>query len=93
MQGYWDITCHIIFEVKLDFTLKAIFVANGSKSEAPGALTYSRVVSRDSVRLAFLTAALNDLYMIACDIGNTNINIPCKYKICFKASAECGEHR
>ena len=78
MHGYWDITCYIIFDVKLDFTLKAIFVANSSKSEAPVALTYSSVVSMDSVQLELLTVALNDLYMMACDIGNTNINTPCK---------------
>ena len=78
MHGYRCITCHIIFDVKLDFYLKAIFVANSSKTESPFALTYSSVVSRNSVRLALLTAALNDLYIMACDIGNANINTSCK---------------
>ena len=33
-------------------------------------MTYSSVVSRDSVRIMFLIAALNDLDLRMCDIGN-----------------------
>ena len=49
MHGYQEITCHVMLDVNMDFTWKAMFVANGSKTEAPVALTYSSVVSRDSV--------------------------------------------
>ena len=54
--GYKQITCHLVFDIKLDgsFTRKARFVANGSRTEAPKSLTYSSVVSRDSIRIAFL---------------------------------------
>ena len=55
--------------VNMDFTRKSLFMANGSNTEAPVALTYSSVVSRDSVRISFLIAALNDLDSMACDIG------------------------
>jgi hypothetical protein len=77
--------------VKMDFTRKARFVANGSTTEAPVALCYSSVVSRDSVRLAFLIAALNELEVFACDIGNAYLNAPCQEKIWFKAGIECGQ--
>ena len=81
MTGFQEITCHLIFDVKMDFTRKARFVANGSKTEAPLSITYSSVVSRDSVRLAFLIAALNDLDIMSCDIGNAYLNAPCREKI------------
>ena len=69
VHGYQDITCHVIFDVKMDFTWKSRFVANGSKTGDPVSLTYSSVVSRDSVRIEFLIAALNDLDVMGCDIG------------------------
>ena len=33
MHGYQDITYHVIFDVNMDFTWKARFMANGSKTE------------------------------------------------------------
>ena len=76
MHGYQEITCHVISDMKTYFTGKARFVANGSKTEAPVALTYSIVVSRDSVQLAFLIAALNYLDVMICGIGNAYLNVP-----------------
>jgi hypothetical protein len=57
--------------------------------------TYSSVVSRDSVRIAFLLAALlNNLEIVACDIGNAYLNAPCHEKICwFVASPEFGSRQ
>jgi hypothetical protein len=46
MTGYQEITCHLAFDVKMDFTRKARFVANGSKTKAPLSITYSSVVMR-----------------------------------------------
>ena len=43
-------------------------VAGGHTIEALAVLTYSSVVSRDSVRIALLIAALNDLKVLSCDI-------------------------
>lgn len=93
MVGYQEITCHMVFDVNMDFTRKARFVANGSKTKAPLSITYLSVVARDSVRLAFLIAALNDLDINSCDIGNAYLNAPCREKIWFVAGLECGEHR
>ena len=74
----------------MDFTRKACFVANGAKTEAPASIMYLSVVSRDSVKLAFLLVAVNDLDILACDIGNAYLNAPCRDKIWFKAGRECG---
>ena len=60
-------------------------------TETPVALCYSSVVSRDIVCIAFLVAALNDLDVFSCDIGNAYLNAPCKEKIWFEAGLECGK--
>jgi hypothetical protein len=88
--GFQEIKCHIIFDVKMDFTRKARFVAGGHTTEPPNLLTYSSVVSRESVKIAFLIAALNDLDIMSCDIGNAYLNAKCREKIWFVAGAECG---
>ena len=62
----------MIFDVKMDFTRKARLVAGGHMADTPASLTYSSVVSRDSVRLGLLLAALNDLDVLSCDIGNAS---------------------
>jgi hypothetical protein len=47
--GYQEITCHMVFDVKMDLTHKARFVAGGHMTETPASLTYSSVVSQHSV--------------------------------------------
>jgi hypothetical protein len=91
--GYQEISCHMVFDVKMDLTRKARFVAGGHMTETPASLTYSSVVSRDSVRIAFLIAALNDLDIMSCDIGNAYLNAPCLEKIWFVAGPEFGSRQ
>ena len=76
--GYKEITCHLIFDVKMDLTRKARYVAGGHITNPPLSMTYASVVSCDSVRLNFLIAALHDLYILAGDIHNTYSNAPKK---------------
>jgi hypothetical protein len=90
LRGHQEIKCHIIFDVKMDFTRKARFVAGGHMMEAPNSLTYLSVVSQESVKLAFLIAVLNDLDIMSCDIGNAYLNAACREKIWFVAGPECG---
>ena len=93
MIGFQEITCHVIFDVKMDFTRKARFVAGGHLTEAPGSITSSSVVSRDSICLAFLIAGLNDLDVLAGDVTNAYLNAPCREKIWFEGQLETGEDR
>ena len=88
--GYQEITCHWVFDIKLDLTRKARFVAGGHTTDTPASLTYSSVVTRESVRIAFTIAALNDLDILSCDIGNAYLNAPCREKIWFQAGPEFG---
>ena len=54
------------FEVKIDLRRKARYVAGGHLTDVPTSMTYSTVVSRESVRIAFLIAALNNLNILLC---------------------------
>jgi hypothetical protein len=64
--GFKFIKCHMIFDVKMeDFRRKARLVAGGHMTEAPKCMTYSSVVSRETVRIALTIAALNDLQVKA----------------------------
>ena len=86
------IKCHIIFDVKMggNFRRKARMVAGGHMTETPSSITYSSVVSRDSVRIAFLYAALNGLKVFACDIQNAYLTEKCREKVWYRAGPEFG---
>jgi hypothetical protein len=88
------IPCHLIFDIKMDLTRKARYVAGGHRTDPPAASTFSTVVSRESVRIAFLIAALNDLDVLAADVGNAYINAECAEKVHTTAGLEFGpEHK
>ena len=63
LMGYKKITGHLILVVKRGkkFQRKVRYCADGHNTEAPAALTYSTVVSRDSVWILRMTTALNGL--------------------------------
>jgi Reverse transcriptase (RNA-dependent DNA polymerase) len=79
--GHKRINIHMIFDVKADFTRKSRLVAGGHMTDPPASITYASVVSQESVRIAFLIAVLNDLDVMAADIGNTYLNAPVREKI------------
>ena len=70
--GYQQIKCHMIFDIKLgeNFRRNARLVVGGHTTKAPSSITFSLVVSRDSVRIALTIAAFNELDILACDIHN-----------------------
>ena len=69
LVAYAEITGHFIFDVKLSgkFRRKAMFVADGHLVETPAPITYSTVVSRDSIIILLLVSALNDLKIMGAD--------------------------
>lgn len=91
--GYEEITCHLIFDVKMSegFRRKARFVADGHKVETLPSVLYSSVVSRDSVRICLMLAALNRLDVRCVDIQNAYLTAPNKEKVYIKAGQEFGE--
>jgi hypothetical protein len=69
----------MIFDVKAgSLKRKVKFVAGGHMTEAPSTTMYASVVSRESIRIALLIAALNDLEVFAADIQNSYLTSPCK---------------
>jgi Reverse transcriptase (RNA-dependent DNA polymerase) len=83
--GFQWIPCHIIFDVKMDFTRKARFVAGGHTTAPPNSITYASMVSRESVHIAFLLAALNGLDMLA-----ACMNADCLEKVYMTCGPEFG---
>ena len=86
--GFKEITCHLVFDVKMDLTRKARYVAGGHLTDPPSSMTYASVISRDSVRIAFSLVALNDLNVLAGDIQNAYLHAGTKEKLFFYAGDE-----
>ena len=75
----------------MDLTAKARYVADGHKTaDLPFSMTYASVVSRESVRIAFLVAALNGLEVEAADIQQAYLNAPCGEKLYIVCGPEFG---
>ena len=93
--GYQEIKCHMVFDVKLgeNFRRKARFVAGGHTTDAPSSITYASVVSRESVRVCLLLAALNDLQILGCDIQNAYLAADCRERIFTVAGPEFGSEK
>ena len=74
--GYKKSGVYIIFDVKLDasFNRKAQLVADGHKQDTPYPMTYSSVVSRDSVRIMLTLVTLNGLELQTANVQNTYLN-------------------
>ena len=85
----------MILYVKMgeNFRRKARFVAGEHTTETPTSLPYSSVVSRDSVRIVLLAAALNGLQVLACDIQNAYLMANYREKIWTYVGPEFGSER
>ena len=92
---YKEIPCYMIFNIKMDgkFTRKARLVAGGHVTDHPSTITYSSVVSCDSVRVAMTIASLNDLDLFACDVEGAYLYDDCLEKVWCKAGSEFGSDK
>ena len=85
------INCHMAFDIKLgNLAWKARYVAGGHQTDPPKDTTYSSVILRDRVQFTFLTAALNDLNILAADVKNAYLNVPTGKKVYTIAGLEFG---
>jgi hypothetical protein len=78
--GWKKVTGHFVWDVKMDFTRKARWVLDGHLTPNPVGSTYAGVVSRESVRIAFTYAALNNVDVCAADIQNAYLQAPSSQK-------------
>ena len=92
LPGFQEVKCHMIFDIKIGENLcrKAQMVAGGHTTEAPSSITYSSVVSRESVLISLTIAALNNLDVLACGIQNAYLTAQCREKISTRTGPEFG---
>ena len=76
-----------------NFRRKERMVAGGHVNDVSSSITYSSVVSRDSVRTIFMIAALNDLKVLSCDIKNAYLTATTREKIWTIARPEFGSEK
>ena len=74
--------------MKFELTRKDHYVADGHLIDPLMSMTYSSDVSRNSVRIGLLIAALNDIVILAGNIQNAYLNATTKEKIYFIAGNE-----
>ena len=68
--GYKKASGHLVWDLKMNFTRKARWVKDDHKTPDPTGSNFAGVVFRESVRIAFTYAALNDLDVYCADIQN-----------------------
>ena len=93
MPGYREIGYITIFDIKMDgkFRQKERLLVNGHEAEYLHKWdTYYSLVSRDSVQIALLYAAFNDLDILSCKISNTYLEAPCGEKLWTVAGKDFG---
>ena len=78
--GYSLAKVHLIFDVKMDGTFKARLCKDEHLTEDLEGSRYAGVVSRESVRIALVYAALNDIDVMAVDIRNAYLQPPTSEK-------------
>ena len=59
-----------------DFRHKAWLVARGHMNNAPATIMFAGVVSRETIRIALMITALNDLELKSADILNAYAQAP-----------------
>ena len=82
----------IVFDIKMDFTRKARICARGDQTDPPSSITYASVVTRESVRIGFLIAALNDLKVLSADVAGAYLNAPCAERVHTVLGSEFGDN-
>jgi len=89
--GFTKVPLRMIFDLKLDFMHKARLVVGGLMTSTPTELTYSSVVSRDSIHICFPIATHNNLDIQMTDVGNAYLNATTKEKWYAIAGKDFGE--
>ena len=85
----------MVMDIKFgDLRRKCRLVAGATDVDPPEhVVTHASVVSRDSVRIAFTLAALNDMDVMGADCQNAYLNAPSRERLCTKLGPEFGEYQ
>jgi Reverse transcriptase (RNA-dependent DNA polymerase) len=91
--GHTYLDCHCVWDVKPTLVRKCRLVAGGHMTGEPESLTYASVVSRESVRLSLMLAALNGLEVLQADVEGAYLNAKTAEKLYTKCGPEFGEFK
>ena len=81
-NGFQHVNFHMVFNLKMvDFTSKAHLVVEGHITIKPDVITYSSVVTRETVCIASIMEALHDLEVKVADILNAYVMAQKREKI------------
>ena len=75
-RGHYQVTGYLIFDETMDFTCEVTCVLDVHKTESPMGWSCAGVVSRESLRISFPRAALNEVDDHAEDIRNSYLQVP-----------------
>ena len=87
---YEKIRCHIVFGVNMDVTHKVRLFIGRHTTEFVEVSNHSNVISRESVRIVMIIAALNDLKLETGNIQNEYLTALCLKKIYIICGLEFG---
>ena len=76
-----------------DSHVRPRYVDGGHTTDSPSSIKYSRIVSRDSIIIAFTLAYLNNVAIRAAEIGNAYLNAKCRENIWTVAGTEFGREK
>jgi len=76
----------------MDLTRKARIYARGDQTDTPTSVTYASVVTRESIRIGFVLASLNDLEVLTADVAGAYLNAPCAEKVYTILGEEFGDY-
>ena len=79
--GFTKSSGYLVFDVKIDFTLKARWVKDGNLSPEPIDSNFAGVASRESIRIVFTYAALNGINLCAAVIKSAYLQAPTSEKL------------
>jgi hypothetical protein len=87
---YEKVHCHIVFDIKMVQRKTRYMCGGHTTNPAPEIQTYTSVVSREIVRIAFTLAALNGLDIQSADVSNTYLNALSRERLITKFGPEFG---
>ena len=82
--------CHMIFDVKMYFTRKSLYVDTWCHAPKSAKRRYEGFFSLESVHIAFTYADINGIDIMEADIQNAYLTSPCSEKYWIRCGPEFG---
>ena len=80
LPGYRKSSEHMIYSVKMDFTIKVRWVKDGNRTPDPETSSYAGVVSMEIIIILLTHAALYGVPVTAADVCNVYLQAPTSEK-------------